>query len=108
MLVAVHNAALGAAPLCSSMSRDEGRTSTQGVAQVEHHSGMPSAPGPLHKQPHHSSPGCITMTACAPAGIAELSTPQLVAPRVTLELVVPASAPLASVCLTPETPPPIA
>lgn len=108
MLLAVHNAAAGVVPLCSNMSLDEGRMSTQGVAQMEHHSGMPSAPGPLHQQSHHSSPGCVAMTACAPAGIAEVSTPQLVTPRVTVEHVAPAPALLASVFSTPETPPPIA
>lgn len=107
ILLAVQYAAFGAAPLCADPLH-AGSHVVQVPAHGEHHTGVPCAPTPQDSGSHHSAPGCLAMTGCVAAGIAAVAAPQLVDPRVRVEQVARAPAPLASIFFTPETPPPIA
>ena len=106
ILLAVQYAALGVAPLCADALHGGGRI-VQGPAHGEHQTGSPCAPTPQDSGSHHSTPSCLAMTGCMATGIAAITAPQLVDPRVRVEHVSRAPAPLASIFSTPETPPPI-
>lgn len=107
MLVAVQYAGLGV-DRCADVSSHTDSRIVQGPAHGEHHTKTPCDPAPQDSGSHHSTPGCLAMAGCAPAGIAAVGALQLVDPRVKVEHVARVPAPLESVSSAPETPPPIA